>query len=370
MSDESAAQRAKRAPQTHSVELRCALDIPIVPIRWLWKGWLARGKFHLLAGAPGTGKTTIAMRLAASVSNGGQWPDGTSAPAGSVLIWSGEDDPGDTLVPRLKAAGAELSNVHFISDAYCGGNLRAFDPAQDIPALVRKAKHIGNLSLIVCDPVVNAVSGDSHKNTEVRRALGPLVEMADRLGAAVLGITHFSKGSAGRDPTERVVGSVAFSAIARVVMVAAKRAEGERGPERILARAKSNIGSDGDGFGYELQQVDVGDGVQASVATWRQPLNGTARELLGAAEEVKGIAANAINEAEVFLRDILSDGPVASTQVKSDAASAGIAWASVRRAKTGLGVVASKLAMDGGWQWKLPELSQPTKALKNDEGAQ
>lgn len=144
-------------------------------------------------------------------------------------------------------------------------------------------------------------------------------------------------------------------------------------PVLAVSKASENegvIGSDGGGFGYELQQVDIGDGVQASVAKWRQSLNGTARELLGAAEEVKGIAANAVTEAEQFLREILSGGPVPSTQVRSDAASAGIAWASVRRAKTVLGVVASKLGMAGGWHWMLPEVRLLPKALKNDEDAQ
>ena len=38
-------------------------------IDWLWPGWIASGKLHLVGGAPGTGKTTIAMSLAAKISN-------------------------------------------------------------------------------------------------------------------------------------------------------------------------------------------------------------------------------------------------------------------------------------------------------------
>src|SRR5262245_47337012 len=62
------------------------------PISWLWRHWLARGRLHLLAGAPGTGKTTIAMSFAASLSSGGTWPDGEGVEPSDVLIWSGEDD--------------------------------------------------------------------------------------------------------------------------------------------------------------------------------------------------------------------------------------------------------------------------------------
>src|SRR5687768_1888482 len=53
------------------------------PLRWLWDGWLAAGKLHILAGSPGAGKTTLALAFAATVSRGGTWPDGTAAKAGN-----------------------------------------------------------------------------------------------------------------------------------------------------------------------------------------------------------------------------------------------------------------------------------------------
>ncbi|HEV7911790.1 MAG TPA: AAA family ATPase [Methylocella sp.] len=56
-------------------------------IEWLWLHWLALGKLHLIAGAPEAGKTTIALSLAATISSGSHWPDGTRAPVGNVLIW-------------------------------------------------------------------------------------------------------------------------------------------------------------------------------------------------------------------------------------------------------------------------------------------
>src|SRR4030095_3261387 len=76
-------------------------------VTWLWDGFLAGGKLNIVAGAPGTGKTTLALAIAATLTIGGRWPDGTRAAIGDVLIWSGEDSPGDTLVPRLIATGAD-----------------------------------------------------------------------------------------------------------------------------------------------------------------------------------------------------------------------------------------------------------------------
>jgi putative DNA primase/helicase len=89
-----------------TVELVAASTIQPVPIEWIWQSWLARGRLHLLAGQPGAGKTTLALAFAAIKSSGGVWPDGARANPERVVIWSGEDDRADTLVPRLIAAGA------------------------------------------------------------------------------------------------------------------------------------------------------------------------------------------------------------------------------------------------------------------------
>lgn len=77
-------------------------DIKPEPISWLWNGWLAAGKMHILGGAPGTGKTTIALSLAATVTTGGRWPDGSQSSIGNVVIWSGEDDPKDRRTTALE----------------------------------------------------------------------------------------------------------------------------------------------------------------------------------------------------------------------------------------------------------------------------
>lgn len=176
------------------------------PIAWLWQGWLAQGKLHILAGAPGQGKTTIAVTLAATITIGGRFPDGTRCEAGNVLIWSGEDDPADTLLPRMIAAGADRSRVFFVDGARIDGQVVPFDPARDMLGLLEAVDSIGGCSLLVVDPVVSAVAGDSHKNGEVRRALQPLVDLAAATGAAVLGISHFSKAGQGGDRSREGAG--------------------------------------------------------------------------------------------------------------------------------------------------------------------
>src|SRR3984893_14510077 len=110
-------------------------DITSLPYRWLWIGWLARGKLALIGGQPGVGKTTLALNLVAIITRGGSWPDGTRATAGICVVWSGEDDPDDTLIPRLEASGADLENIRIVSGVKCGEAKCSFDPAKDLAAL-------------------------------------------------------------------------------------------------------------------------------------------------------------------------------------------------------------------------------------------
>lgn len=362
-----AAQAAALARSANDgVVLTNGADLTPSPVDWAWRNWLARGKFHILGGAPGQGKTTLAMAIAATMTVGGRWPDGSYCAKGNVLIWSGEDDPADTLLPRLMAMGADVSRVHFVTGSVIGGQTVPFDPARDLLALTEKAQTIGKVALLIVDPVVSAVAGDSHKNTEVRRALQPLVDLGAMLGAAVLGITHFSKGGAGKDPTERITGSVAFGALARVVIVAAKSHDDEGNERRIFARAKSNIGPDDGGFDYTMDQIELEShpGIFAARVLWGQALDGTARDLLGNAEDSEGDKSER-DDAKAFLTSLLNDGPVSSKQVKADSDGAGYSWATIRRAQkeAGIEVVKQGFGKAGVWLWTLP------KVLKECKGA-
>lgn len=352
-----------RVPEIdHEIELLRADEVKVEPIRWQWNGYLAGGKLHILAGAPGGGKTTIALALAAIKTTGGWWPDGTRAGVGNVLIWSGEDDPADTLVPRLMAMGADLSRVAFVdgtSDIVNGAKRRvAFDPARHLGALACRIADAPPALLIV-DPIVSAVAGDSHKNAEVRRGLQPLVDMARQYGIAVLGITHFSKGTQGRDPTERVTGSLAFGALARIVFVSSKTAEGAR----VFVRSKSNIGSDEGGFEYDIEQVEAPGrpGVFASRVVWGAMVQGNAREVLAEAESGPKAAETpeptATDEAMEALREVLTPGEMVGREVITTMKAAGFTDKVVRLAREALGVTIRRdgFGKDMKSLWSLPE---------------
>ena len=336
-----------------TVVLTCGADLTPEPVQWLWPDWLALGKFHLLAGAPGQGKTTIAMGMAATVTIGGRWPDGSRCVAGNVLIWSGEDDYTDTLLPRLIAAGADRSRVFFVDGTRTAGVVRPFDPSTDTRTLQEAIQQIGSVRLIVIDPVSTAVAGDSHKNTEVRRGLQPLVDLATTINAALLGITHLSKGGQGSDPAQRVIGSIAFTAVARVVLVAARVKSEDGSDKRILARSKSNIGPDNGGFEYHLAQVEALPGIDASRIEWGRAVEGSARDLLtDPAEQDDGTDhADAVG---LLKAELTADGWTGMTLATQPLRDAGFTKKQIWNASKKLNVVRKKGGMGGGWYWRLP----------------
>lgn len=337
--------------QQANVVLTRGDQVEPAPIEWLWQDWVAKGKLHVLAGAPGQGKTTIALGIASVVSRGGQFPDGAQCEPGNVLVWSGEDDVKDGLAPKLLAAGADMSRIHFVDSVEIDGERIPFDPARDMEALQASMASLGDVSLLILDPMVTVVTGDSHKNTEVRKALQPLVDLGANSKAAVLGITHFSKGGQGQDPAQRVVGSVAFTAVARVVLVAASTKTEDGSDRRVLARSKSNIGPDDGGFEYQLAHVEVRAGIKASAVSWGAALQGTARDLLAQPDESEH--GSALSGAEEFLREVLGADTVPAKDVFAEAKESGHSLASVRRAADRIGVRKTKSGMSGGWYWTL-----------------
>ena len=250
-----------------------------------------------------------------------------------------------------------MRRVHFVGHVHIGNETRPFDPARDLDELRHAMREGGNVwKLVIVDSIVSAMVGDSHKNAEVRKALEPLGALAEETGCAILGITHFTKGTTGREPLERVTGSLAFGAYARIVLATAKR-DAEKGGGRIVTRAKSNLGPDGGGHASEIEQTEVPgyQGIFASRVVWQEAIEGTAREILADAEAQQDDGErSAVADAKEVLADLLADGPVPATRVSAEMKGGGFSEATIRRAKKALNVKVIKDSMKGGWRWQLP----------------
>jgi putative DNA primase/helicase len=285
--------------------------------------------------------------------------DEGKAPLGNVIMFSAEDDPEDTIVPRLLAARADLSRVRIVEAAKDANGERLFDLQRDLAALEREIESFGNVHLVTFDPISSYLGSkiDGNSNNDVRRVLEPLSRIAARHQAAIVSLTHSPKGS-GSKALNQFIGSAAFVNVVRAAFLVMRDPDD---PDRILfLTAKNNLGKDPGGLAYRIGVRFVGehDDIPAPHIIWEdKPVAITANEALAA---VNGNAQDrtATEEAADFLRELLADGPVPQKDIEAQADAAGLSWATVKRAKKIAGVKAERRGVEGErgagrWYWSI-----------------
>jgi hypothetical protein len=356
----------EQAGDAGSLITRRIADIEAEPVSWLWEGRLPRGKVTIIAGDPGLGKSQITASVAAVVTTGGQWPvTRDRCEPGDVLFLTAEDDPADTLRPRLEAAGANLQRVHVIDGVIRGytGNgdrqTRAFSLQEDPRALEAELAKRGNVAVVVIDPISAYLGGvDSHRNAEVRALLAPLGELAARHNVAIIVISRLNKGSAAQ-AMMRVTGSLAFVAAARAAyLVAADPADKER---RLFLSIKINLAKESTGLAFRIEGATASSPagqLQTSRVMWEsEPVTITADEAVQS--DATKAKCNAVDEATYWLREILTEGPVPSSEIFDRAEAEGFSKKTVRRAAKKLRIKPAPGGFQGAWSWDLgPELAK------------
>ncbi|WP_297926048.1 AAA family ATPase [Metallibacterium sp.] len=336
-------------PERASLATKPFSAIKAERVNWLWPARIPLGKLTLIAGDPGLGKSMLTAFIAATVSTGRAWPDGTHAPAGDVLMVNLEDGQADTTRPRLDAAGADVDHVHAADLVrHPDGTLRCMTLA-DVQPIADALERMPKPRAVILDPVSAFMgSADSHVAADVRGALAPLAELAQRSGVAFILIAHLNKSSA-QSAMNRINGSGAYVAACRAAWIVVKDKDDEG--RRLLLPLKNNLGPDQGGLAY---RVAVAEGGTPYVEFEAEPVNIRADDALAAPGDDEGA-----DDPASFLRDLLADGPMSARDIKAEARDFGLTEKQLRNARERLGIKPRKAGMDGGWMWELPAEDAP-----------
>ena len=311
---------------------RWTADVKTKEVVWMWNPRIPLGHVTDLSGDPGVGKSTLALALAANLSNGVTPGDSvpTSAPARSLLL-SAEDHPETTTRPRLEAMGADLTRIAIVDQVF------GFDEVglANLDSLVEQV----DPELVVIDPLVAYLhETDMHRANEVRAVMAALSDLAERRNCAVLVLRHLNKGAGGK-AIYRSIGSIDFVAAVRSALLAG--ADPDDPSKRALAHVKSNLGPMVEPLGYSI------DG---GVFGWTGKTQLTAGRILGDGEDQREAPARA--EAEEFLRNELADGARKVKELEGEAKDAGISTTALRRARQRI-CRSRKGGIDAGWLCEL-----------------
>lgn len=347
---------AQRKAETTEVLVSCTSEVRAR--KWVWEGHIEQGVYHLLSGVPGTNKTCTVLSFAATVTSGGQWPDGADfeKPA-DVVMWSGEDDIETTLRPRFLVCGGDWRRMHFVSGIEVDGKKRRFSPARDMEALIQACKQIGNVKLVIIDSISNAIVKDSHNDSEVRQQLEPLLDFIEKTGAALFGVSHFTKGSRGADPLERIMGSRAMGAVPRGTYSCTKIMDEDQHDtgNRIFTMLKTQFAKEDHGFEYKVEEVAVPKRPQVTglKLVWGRRVEGSAAQLIGDAEG-NGDGVSKLGEAKKALSAFLANGSKTNFEIAEVIKREQISPATFRRARDDLKLVKMR-AGSNLFRWWLPD---------------
>jgi AAA domain len=340
-------------------------DVPPEAVSWLWRGYLPRGKVVVLDGDPGLGKSVLTLDIAARVSTGALMPDGSEPVKGGVLILSAEDGLGDTIRPRLDAAGADCFQVVTITEIdWADDEGDVHGRIVSIPADLDTIEDViteHGVVLMILDVLMAYLGSNvnSHRDQDVRRALTPPAMMAERTGCCVLVLRHLNK-SGGASAIYRGGGSIGIVGAARAGFMVGIDPADETGRRRVLAAVKCNLGPEPPALAYHLI-TDPEHG--CARVCWDGISDTRASALLsdpGSDED-----RSDRDQAAVWLTDYLTDngGEAKGGDIIRAARREGIAERTLRRARDRAGVTFGRAGFGSGSVWRFGSIPAIPAAL-------
>lgn len=168
--------------------LNFATDVVEKPVKWLWHPYLPLGKITIMQGNSGIGKTMLALNIAAALSNGEPLPGDTEPREPINIIYNtAEDGLGDTIKPRLRLAGADLTRINTINERV--NTVTMTDERVENSVCELGAK------LLILDPIQAYLGAkiDMNKANEVRPIFAQLGRVAEDHDCSILLIGHQGK---------------------------------------------------------------------------------------------------------------------------------------------------------------------------------
>jgi RecA-family ATPase len=329
-------------------------------IRWLVPDRVPLGKMTGISGRPKIGKGLWYSDLAAQVTRGEAGGD-ISEPR-HVMIVTTEDAPGDTLKPRLLAAGADPRCVSYFQMG-----------SKDEPVPFRVPEHATALRdrileresvLVVVDPLVEFIDGrlDTHKSQHVRAALASLNAIVREFDCAILVVIHLNKGMS-TDTHIRHEASGAFTQVIRGSLLLGhdpEDPEGEGDDQRVLAVSSSNLARIPPALVYRIEEEwpmgDEGEPIPTARMVLIGESTADSHDLLAAHDpDARGDR----DDAKDFLLAELRDGARKQREVET-AGGRAHSHSTLKRARRELGVRSQKEPVkDGPWWLALPDQRWP-----------
>jgi hypothetical protein len=345
------------SPHQRRIVLTAAADIRPRRVAWLWDGRIALGTLALLAGRQGLGKSTLAYWLTAQVTRGTLPGEFHGFPRG-VLVCATEDSWEHTIVPRLIGAAADLTRVHRI-EVLTGKNVHAGLQLPMDNQAAEEAAHYTGAALLLLDPIISRLGDlDTHRDAEVRRALEPIVAVAARTHMAILGLIHHNKSGAA-DPLQLVMGSTAFSAVARSVHSVIPDPEDDTDTRRLFGTPKNNLGRTNLptlAFSVVPHPVPTDDGTAwTGRIEWDGEHEGSIADAMRQSRD-SGDDRSATSEAADWLQDHLTiqGGSDEWSNIKREGSKAGHSESTLKRAKAKLRLGSRTSGYPRTSVWSLP----------------
>ena len=275
---------------TEPLRFRRLDSVTMRSISWLDRPLWQRAAFQLVIGRKGVGKGTYVAGLAARVTLGELYEQSMN-----VLVLASEDSDEIDIKPRIVAAGGEPSRVHTLDEAML--------LPRDVPRLRAAALEIGDVGLIILDPIASYVRGDTHAEEPVRNAIDPLNGLANELDCLLLGVRHLGEKDATKGALAATLGASAWVQVPRAVLAVA--ADDEEDLLFHIAVAGGNRSARGAGRVFRIDLVDVAG--LAEPITRATEIGTSAKsvdELLGDGDDRKRKAPKREGAREIILREL------------------------------------------------------------------